>query len=113
MTYNTLAQQVKDKALIDRIDACGYQESWNNPGLQGTAFAQAVRNLMVLPSSALAWPVCIATEAAYAYAVASGKPDPGGDATVITDNDILAAVQANWPESWPPLGMPAPPPATI
>jgi len=113
MTYNTLAQQVRDSGLTDRIDACGYQESWNNPDLQNTAFAQAVRNMMVLPSSALNWPVCIATEAAYAYAVAQAKPDPGSDPTVITDGDILSAVQKNWPSSWPPLGMPAPPASAI
>jgi hypothetical protein len=47
----------------------------------------------------LIWPVSSATdiEAAYESALAAHNPNPGGDPSVITDQMILSAVQANMP----------------
>lgn len=46
-------------------------------------------------SNDLRWPVSSQTdiEAAYEYALNADNPDPGGDPTVITDQQILSAVQ--------------------
>ena len=46
-------------------------------------------------SSLLRWPVSSQSdiEASYEFAVNSDNPDPGGDPTVITDGQILSAVQ--------------------
>ena len=86
----------RDEALVDRIWACVVQESYDNPVLAATDYATRVRASPSV-SMELVWPVAIATEDAYAYALEADNPDPGGDPTVITDAAILSAVQANWP----------------
>lgn len=47
----------------------------------------------------LIWPISTRSdiEAAYASALASGNPNPGGDEAVISDQMILSAVQAELP----------------
>ncbi len=96
MSNNSLAQQFQDAALGARINAAANREAWENPTLGATQFGQALK---VTPSMSGVFnvPVSIATEAQYAYALQVGNPNPGGDETVITDADILAAVQATWP----------------
>ena len=96
MSYATLHRQQADPAFTDRVTAAVMQEAWQNPELGATAYGLALRDS---PSNAttMFWPVSIATAEAYAYAVASGNPDPGGDPSVVTDADLTAAVQANWP----------------
>jgi len=109
MSYSSLARQVADTALMERVNAAAQQEAIENPGVHDSPFAQAIRGNYASPVQVLAWPVCAATEAAYEFALNSGNPNPGGDPAVITDADILSAVQANWPTEWPP---PAPTPPT-
>ena len=102
MSYNSLAIQVQDTALMSRVDAAVHQEAIENPEASASDFGVAVRNGSVLPAIVFGWPVSVATEEEYAYALDAGTPNPGGDPTVITDPMILAAVQANWPAEWPP-----------
>jgi hypothetical protein len=102
MSYTTLVQQVGEVAFTNRIQAAAMKETFANEELGNSTFGQ---QLMLSPSQSiqLNWPVSIATEQQYAYAVQIGNPNPGGDPAVITDADILAAVQANWPQD-PPAG---------
>lgn len=90
MSYLTINKCANDSSLQGRIAACAAQEGATNPGSAMTA---------------LIWPVSTASdiEAAYASALASDNPDPGGDETVITDGMILASVQAHWSETQPPV----------
>ena len=101
MSYTTLTQAASDQALQARTVACVQQEARSNPALSKTAYAEKVRTNQASPVGDFQWPVAIATETAYAYAIAQDKPNPGGDPTVISDGDILAAVQANWPPDSP------------
>lgn len=81
MSFATIAQCAADSSLTNRIMACAAAEGDHNMVGQ------------------LVWPIAASSdiEAAYAYALANGNPDPGGDETVITDQMILSAVQAHWP----------------
>jgi hypothetical protein len=100
VTYNSLYQQSQDAALMSRVMACAQQEARASGATSD--FGKAVVN-GINPTTALMWSVCIVTEAAYAYALLQENPNPGGDPTVISDEDILSAVQANWPpDPWPP-----------
>lgn len=83
MTYNSIWASVGDEALRGRITSCVAQES----RVGDDPFALFLQ---------VQWPVITAedVEAAYAYALAQGKEDPGGDPTVITDQMILSHVQA-------------------
>lgn len=97
MSFNSLAAQVRDAALLERIGACVNQEARENPTLAGTRLGVQVSTLMVEPAPPFIWPVALATEAEYESALAADNPDPGGDPAVITDQAIVSAVQANWP----------------
>jgi hypothetical protein len=99
MSYTTLSQQVQDPELVARVNACVQQEARNNPTLSDTEVADQIRQGIYL--GGFYWAVSIATEAAYEYAVNTGNEHPGGDETVITDGDILSAVQVNWPPDPP------------
>lgn len=76
MSYNTIFQSSTDEALNGRIVACCRQENQE-------------------PLSDAMWAVYTASdvETAYAYALTTGNPNPGGDETVITDGMILAHIQ--------------------
>lgn len=82
MSFATIATSARDSSLQDRITACAAQEGAADPP---GAMSQLI------------WPVITSAdiEAAYAFALAGGNPDPGGDETVITDQMILSAVQAH------------------
>lgn len=86
MSYATIAQCATDPAFFERVTAACAQEGASSP--LGAA-------------SAVVWAVSAAgdIEAAYASALASNNPNPGGDETVITDGMILSAVQAEGPPS--------------
>jgi len=89
MSYKTIAQCAADRSFIARLEAAAAQEGATVPS--------------VTVDQSLRWPVSGATdiEAAYASALAADNPNPGGDETVITDQMILSAVQANWPPGTP------------
>lgn len=82
MSYTTIHQCANDEAFQARLMAAAAQEGAENP-----EYAMSVQ---------LRWPVSSRTdiEEAYEFAVNSDNPNPGGDPTVITDGQILAAVQS-------------------
>lgn len=97
MSYNTLNTQVRDQALADRVNAAAHQEALNNPAVADSAVAAEILRNTYGADTFFIWPVSAATEAEYASALAAGTLNPGGDEAVISDGQILSAVQANWP----------------
>lgn len=97
MSYSSLHRQQADPAFTDRVSAAVMEEAWENPNVADSHYADLVRQG---PGNTVTmfWPVSIATNEAYSYAVDAGNENPGGDPSVVTDGDILAAVQANWPD---------------
>ena len=83
MSYETINQCAHDTSLIGRITACAAQEGAADPEIAANELRWAISSAADI-------------EAAYASAVAAENPDPGGDDSVITDEMILSAVQANW-----------------
>ena len=83
MTYRTQAAMAQDPALHARIAACAAREGITDPHPLAWASDHQWR-LAAEPG----W------DEAYAYAIASGVPDPGGSEGVVTDGMILSAVQA-------------------
>lgn len=82
MSYSTTAKCTQDASFLLRLTAAIAAEGRTQP-----------EQLAI----DLRWPVAGASdiEAAYASALAADNPDPGGDETVITDQMLLSAVQAN------------------
>ena len=94
MSYSSIFTCVYDVAFQGRVTSCVAQE-------------QSIRGLKPEPLSvveAFRWAVASANdvEAAYAYALDAGTPNPGGDRQVISDQMILSHVQANWDVIIPP-----------
>lgn len=98
MSYTSIAAAVIDPHLIARVRVAIAKEAQNNLTLHETPAGQAVTRFgpdqIILPIS---WAVAIDYEAEYEYAINSDNPNPGGDAGVISDANIGAAVQAHWP----------------
>jgi hypothetical protein len=84
MSYTTINKCANDPEFQGRLQACAAQEGAESP---------------LMAMSSLMWPVSCATdiEAAYESAVLAGNEHPGSDPSVITDQMILSAVQANLP----------------
>jgi hypothetical protein len=102
MSHQSITQATQDQALLDRVSAAVQKEAYANPTFGDTPFGEAVIVYPQLGSTHLIWPVAIDYEDEYAYAVSSNNPNPGADRGVITDENISAAVQAHWPQVWPP-----------
>jgi hypothetical protein len=85
MSYKTINACANDQSFQHRLTACCAQEGAPSP--------PSVTMFEVLWSVAAMSDI----EAAYASALAANHADPGGDESVITDQMILSAVQANWP----------------
>ena len=83
MTYRIQAAMAQDRSLHARIAACAAREGITDPHPLAWASDHQWR-LAAEPG----W------DDAYAYAIASGVPDPGGSEGVVTDGMILSAVQA-------------------
>ena len=96
MSYNSLTAQSRDPDFNDRVIAATVQEANENPAAADTQYGALVRSNYA-EGVRMVWPVCLATEAEYASALAAHVPFPGKDESVITDGHILSAVQANWP----------------
>jgi hypothetical protein len=106
MSYNSLAAQITDIGLANRITASVQKEAFDNANLGGTDYGQAIQH-GIASAFPLMWPVCIATETPYESALAADHPNPGTDESVISDAMILAAVQVHWPpDPWPVTGGP-------
>src|SRR6188768_1881405 len=88
MSYLSISKSVNDDSFTARVTAAAAAEGANPP-----------QNVV----GQLLWPVATASDIAAAYesALAADNPDPGGDPSVITDQMILSAVQANWPTETP------------
>lgn len=82
MSYTSIYQNANDEEFQHRLMSAAAQEGHDNP-----EYAMSVL---------LRWPVASKTdiEDAYEFALNSGNPSPGGDPAVITDGQILAAVQS-------------------
>ena len=103
MTLSSVHAASQDVQLQRRVEACAQNEARNNEELKNTAYAKSMQQGMVNFWS-LYWGVAVATEAAYYGALQNGRGAPGHDTDIITDGDILAAVQANWPPDPEPTG---------
>lgn len=81
MSYFTQSKMAQDYGLIMRIAACAASE---DVSLNPTSWADTHRQRLVASPG---W------DTKYESAIASGVEAPGEDEAVITDADILAAVQ--------------------
>lgn len=81
MSYYAQSRLAKDEALFDRVTACAASEQIPNP--QGWSWS-----LVWQFSAQPGW------ADAYSYALDTGVQDPGRVEAVISDGQILAAVQA-------------------
>lgn len=79
--YSTIATMANDSFLARRLTAAAAQEGKSKP------YESWVNEYRWELASTPGW------SAAWESAVASGNPNPGDDAGVITDGMILAAVQ--------------------
>jgi hypothetical protein len=109
MSYATITQATNDTFLRNRIQAAVNKEAQANAELAATPFGVYVLDQPWVAYQALIWPVSIDAEAAYESAVIAGNPNPGGDPAVITDAQLLGAVQVNWPPDVPAFLPPVPP----
>jgi len=113
MSYITITQATRDEALRDRVTAGGMKEAVAGaPEFAETNFATVLKYTPSLALSYFLWPTAIDYETEYAYAVDSGNKNPGGDPGVISDANIQAVVQLNWPSD-DELVPPVPPPGDI
>lgn len=114
MSQTTVHQCANDLDIQKRVQSCVYGEAFNNAAFKNTIFAIQVRQGYA-NFTPIYFAVAVAVEAKYESGILNGRGSPGHDRDVITDNDILAAVQAEWPmEEPPPTATPsaAPPPPT-
>lgn len=104
MSYTTITQATRDDALRDRVIAAGVKEAIAGaPEFADTQVATALKNTPSLALTYFLWPTSIDYEDEYEFAVNSDNPNPGGDVGVITDANIQAVVQLNWPPDDVPL----------
>jgi hypothetical protein len=82
VAYFEIAQMSADIDLSSRVAACAAQE-----GKGGTNPRQWAADNMLVIAAAPGW------ADSWAYAIATGNQFPGKDPAVITDGQILAAVQ--------------------
>lgn len=83
MSYNHIADAAQDSDLRRRVAACFAQQT------TGTEQPEALASVHM-------WRIAADSDiaAAYAYAVDTDVPSPGKDEAVVTDANILAAVEA-------------------
>ncbi len=104
MSYTTIHQAANDLELQNRVEAGALKEAYNNPTYGDTAYGQGLQMGSITSWSTFRYPVAIATETEYEYAITAENPSPGGDPTVITDAQLLGIIQLYWP--MPPTGTP-------
>ena len=96
MSQTTINQAANDVDLQVRVQSAAYAEAFNNPELVDNQFADSVRRGYG-QFNGLYYAVAVSTETAYETGILNGRGAPGHDDDVITDADIVAAVQAHWP----------------
>lgn len=85
MSYATQSQLAKDEDFIARCNACAAQEL--DPATKTNPLAYVYANIWTLAASP-------GFDAAYESAIAGGIARPGWDPAVISDGQILSAMQA-------------------
>jgi len=107
MSQTSINQAANDVDLQIRVQSAAYAEAFNNPDLEHNQFADQIRrgyaNL-----TGLYYAVAVSTEAAYETGLLNGRGAPGHDADIITDADIVAAIQMHWPQDPPQAPNPTP-----
>ena len=83
MSYNHIADAAQDSDLRRRVAACFAQQT---TGTEQPEALASVHMWRIVANSTIA--------DAYSYAVAANVPNPGKDEAVVTDANILAAVEA-------------------
>jgi cytochrome c5 len=86
VSYYDVSQLSTDTAFISRCSACYAIESAGAPGAKNPS-QWAMENCWALAAQP-------GFGDAYGYAIANGNTEPGKDPAVITDAQILAAVQS-------------------
>lgn len=100
MSYTSINTCVNDTDLQARVKSAASKEAWaGGPEFAGTEYGARLRTYPDEAMVTFMYAIAIDNEADYAYAIESGKPDPGLDRSVITDEKIQAGVQAHWPAS--------------
>jgi hypothetical protein len=107
MSQTTIHRAANDPDLQARVQACVYDEAFNNVGVADSQYAQAVRTGFG-NFTAMYWAVSNAVKVEYESGIVAGRGAPGHDQDVITDGAILSAVQAHWPPDVPLVEPPAP-----
>lgn len=103
MSHTTIHQAQSDPPLRNRVQSAVAREAWANPALGATPAGEQIQKVGPLYFlEYFIWPIAIDNEAAYAFAVDSDNPNPGGDPSVITDAALSSGVQAHWPNDWVP-----------
>jgi hypothetical protein len=98
MSYTTIHQCANDTAFQDRVVAGAMKEAIaGGPEFSESAFGAQLKLYPQAAINTFMWPLSVAGEDAYAYAVDNGNENPGGDPGVITDADIQAGIQHFWP----------------
>ena len=82
MSYNAIAAAAQDHDLRQRVAACFAQET---TGPEQPEALASVHMWRIVANGPIA--------DAYSYAVATNVPNPGKDEAVVTDANILAAVE--------------------
>src|SRR5215510_12067382 len=107
MSAQSIGRCVGDIDLRGRVAASISKETWANPTFGDTQWGQRVKSSG--PSCMLEyymWPIAIDNELAYAYALDQNVPSPGGDRSVISEENLSAGIQAHWPADPPPPAAP-------
>lgn len=98
MSYTTITQSTRDTALQDRVIAGAMKEAYAGADeFSDSVFGHQLQRNPTLALNYFMWPVAIDYEEQYSYAIDSNNENPGGDVGVITDANIQAVVQINWP----------------
>ena len=108
MSYSSVERAANDPQLQERVKAAVYKILYEDDECRSSIFGQNILNSSGGNQlSAMNWAVAVATEAAYATAVQSGRGAPGHDVDVIPDSVIGDVLQLMWPMQQPPV-YPAP-----
>ena len=98
MSYTTIRRAMQDVELLDRVTTATLKEALSNPNVVDTKFAADVILNPRYGGDIMIGPVAVDTEASYESALLAGRGAPGHDVDIITDGQILSAVQAHWPQ---------------
>jgi hypothetical protein len=99
MSYTTITQSTQDSALQDRVTAAAMREAYSGADeFSKSTFGFQLQRTPSLALNYFMWPTAIDYEVEYAYAVGANNENPGGDPGVISDANIQAVVQLNWPK---------------